>query len=122
MIQARSLASSIGNYSTSEVDTGFTWINGKHIYKKTINFGALPNATKKEVVHGISNLDYVIKIEGTCFRSSDKVTFQIGNAPNPTTSIENAITIVVYPNNVEITTGVNRSAFNAYITLYYTKN
>lgn len=25
-----------GNYSTSEVDTGFTWINGKHIYKKTL--------------------------------------------------------------------------------------
>ena len=24
-----------GNYSTSEQDTGFTWIDGKHIYKKT---------------------------------------------------------------------------------------
>jgi hypothetical protein len=25
-----------GNYSTSEVDTGFTWIDGSKIYKKTI--------------------------------------------------------------------------------------
>lgn len=28
-----------GNYSTSEVDTGYTWIDGKKIYKKTVEFG-----------------------------------------------------------------------------------
>lgn len=108
------------DYSTSEVDTGATWIDGSHIYKKTINFGALPNATAKYVQHGISNLNYVIKIEGTA------------EAPNSTW-----ITLpVVYRGadaayNVEVSTSLtdvvcntsqDRSMFTAYITLYYTKS
>lgn len=107
------------DYSTSEVDTGATWIDGSHIYKKTINFGNLPNATVKNVPHGISNLNYVIKIEGTAA------------APNSTW-----ITLpVVYRSadaayNVEVSTSLtdvvcntsqDRSMFTAYITLYYTK-
>ena len=45
----------IMDYSTSEVDTGYTWTDGSPIYKKTINIGALPNATTKSVAHNISN-------------------------------------------------------------------
>jgi hypothetical protein len=36
------------NYSTSEVATGETWIDGKPIYRKIIDCGALPNATTKK--------------------------------------------------------------------------
>lgn len=108
------------DYSTTEVDTGATWIDGSHIYKKTINFGNLPNATAKYVQHGISNIGYVIKIEGTAA------------APNSTW-----ITLpVVYRNadaayNVEVSasltdvvcnTSQDRSMFTAYVTLYYTKS
>ena len=110
-----------GNYSTNEVDTGFTWIDGKHIYKKTIDFGTLPNATIKNVAHGISNLGKVIKIEGTCYRNSDGVTFQIGNCPNPSAGLPTSITTVVYSDKIEITTGLDRTSFKAEITLYYTK-
>lgn len=108
------------DYSTSEVDTKVKWVDGKTIYRKTINFGALPDSTAKYVAHGISNLSYVIKIEGTAA------------APNSTW-----ITLpVVYRNadaayNVEVSasltdvvcnTSQDRSMFTAYITLYYTKS
>ena len=53
-----------GDYSTAEVDTGRKWIDGKTIYKKTINFGALPNNTSKSVAHGITGITYVIDAKG----------------------------------------------------------
>lgn len=44
------------DYSLDEQDTGLKWIDGKPIYQKTINFGALPNRTTKSVNHSISNV------------------------------------------------------------------
>ena len=59
----------ISNYSTSEVATGATWIDGRTIYKKTINFGSMPNNATKSVPHGISNLGMMVKIEGIAWYS-----------------------------------------------------
>ena len=109
----------IGDYSTSEQDTGFTWIDGKHIYKKTVNFGALPNTSSKTVSTGITNLDYLIAFEGV---ATNGVTIfsipslRIGNAV-----LEIGIWFSKVQAEVTIETGNNRSDFNAYITLYYTK-
>ena len=52
-------------YSTTEQVCG-TWIDGKTLYQKTIDFGALPNSTTKEVAHGISNVtaDNFVYFEG----------------------------------------------------------
>lgn len=52
------------HYSTSEHATGENWIAGETIYRKVIDFGTLPNATTKNVAHGITNLDIVISLEG----------------------------------------------------------
>ena len=37
------------SYSTNEVKTGGKWIDGKPIYRKVVDFGALPNASEKTV-------------------------------------------------------------------------
>lgn len=49
------------SYSTEEVNTGTTWIDGSTIYKKTIVYEntALSSSFKKE--HGISNVNKIIK-------------------------------------------------------------
>lgn len=107
-----------GNYSTSEVDTGYTWINGVHIYKKTIDFGALPNATTKSVAHNISNLSAVIKIEGVCSDGGSWTTvplmFNSGSAEFNTD-------FYVDGTYLNASSGQNVSNRTAYITLYYTK-
>lgn len=54
----------INVYSTNEVDTGKTWIDGKPIYRKVVDCGLLPNNTFKDVSHNISNLDEIINING----------------------------------------------------------
>lgn len=117
MIQARNLVPGISSYSTSEVDTGFTWIDGKHIYKKTINFGTLPNNTTKNVAHGITNIGNVIKIEGWTYASSQ------GWFPLPFASTGSyPIEVKATATNVVIVTTIDRSSIGTcYITLYYTK-
>ena len=53
-------------YSTSETPTGKTWIDGKPIYRKVIQFGpAFDNSSdlEKSVTHGIT-WDTITKMEG----------------------------------------------------------
>ena len=106
------------SYSTSEVKTNATWIDGKPIYKKTIDIGTLPNATTKTVAHGISNLGLVIKAEGFSSESSGvRITFPFSSV----VSVADQVAMRFEATNIVITTGLNRSNFSGYVTLWYTK-
>ena len=109
------------DYSTSEVDTGATWIDGSAIYKKTINFGTLPNNAMKDVAHDISNLGWIVKMEGISKRSTDGTFFPIPFSSK--NGVGNCIEITVGATNIEISTGMDRTNMtDCYITLYYTKS
>ena len=45
---------SISHYSTTETSTGKTWIDGKPIYRKVIEFGAMSGNNRYTKAHGIS--------------------------------------------------------------------
>jgi len=49
-------------YSTEERVIG-VWKDGRPLYQKTVDFGALPNNTTKTVSYNISDLDYFVKIQ-----------------------------------------------------------
>ena len=49
-------------YSTTEKVIG-TWIDGKPVYRKVVEIGALGNNGTKTVPHGISNLKQVVHTE-----------------------------------------------------------
>lgn len=107
-----------GSYSTSEVATPYTWVDGSTIYKKTINFGALPNATLKTVAHGVSNLSQVVKMEAIMDRPS------FGFYPLPFVSKSAAndqIELSVTSTDIRMASNIDWSGSTAYITIYYTK-
>ena len=118
LIQARNLVPAIGDYSTSEQDTGFAWIDGKTIYKKTVSLGTLPNSTEKQVNHGITNLGYVITIDGSAYRQSDSTQIPLPYAPTGPDATS-GVDISVKSTNVRIVTGQNRT--ESYVTIFYTK-
>lgn len=102
-------------YSTKEQVIG-TWID-KPVYRKVINFGALPNATTKSVSHNISNLGTILDIKGTGTNGSFWFKFPHVVQDTPTNGIEISVsTTLIY-----IKTGSDRSAYNAYVILEYTK-
>lgn len=58
------------HYSTTEQVVG-TWINGKPLYEKTINYGnnvnvGYDNTVHTEILHGISNIGIVVNLFSIC--------------------------------------------------------
>lgn len=107
------------DYSTSEQDTGCKWIDGKPIYRKTINFGALPNASAKSVAHNITNIDNFVKVEGIAWTSSKAAVHLPFASPN---QLAGAISLLATNIGIDISTGNDRREFaNCYVTLWYTK-
>lgn len=105
------------SYSTEEILTGKTWIDGKPIYRKVVDIGNLPNATTKDVAHNISNFGQLVKVYGVWYE---------GTWYNPlpsagTSSAGASITVNVNATYVRVQTGTNRSSSTGVVTIEYTK-
>lgn len=105
------------DYSTTEEDTGTKWIDGKSIYRKTVNIGSLPNATTKTITHNISGFGLLVKLEG-CFTNGTNS----GSLPYSATTTAKAVQVYTDATNITVITGEDRSTYSGYVTLYYTKN
>lgn len=106
-------------YSLSETDTGKIWIDGKPIYRKVINCGALPNNTIKNVAHNISNLSNVIFANGISYSSTTGNYFPI---PYSADSLQAQVKMWVTNTDVSLQTLMDRSIYTTtYIILEYTK-
>lgn len=101
-------------YSTDEQRIG-TWL-GKPLYRKTINVGTLPNNTVLRVAHNIINYDRFVNIIGSAKSSTQSLSF-----PFVGSNLSDNIAIQITTDNIVIITGSDRSAFNGYVTLEYTK-
>jgi len=93
------------------------------VYRKVINFGALPavGGVPKQVAHGITITDTLIftRIYGTAKRTT--ISYSSVPLPNPGSSVMGAIRLEVREDDVYITTLGDNSAWNAYVTLEYLK-
>lgn len=102
-----------GNYSLTEVNTGYTWIDGSPIYKKTISISSMPNATYAQHAHNITGITQVID-----------ASFIMANSTNtnfwvcPYTSVN---LLEITPTMLNIQSSLDLRAYSAYVTLYYTK-
>lgn len=107
------------SYSTTEHDTGATWIDGKKIYAITKEWSnqALDNTVK--LAHGISNVDKIIDYKATYYDGGSYVRFPITGATSDKT-----VGLRINATKVTITgtdTYSVKSGRNLYVTIYYTK-
>lgn len=108
-----------GDRSTSEVDTGMKWIDGRTIYQKTFAMGGLKVASKTTVPHGIKNLDMVINIHGIAKEDSIGATINLPHAAD-----QQAYTVTVYADNnsINIQTYADQSGYKtSFVTIQYVK-
>ena len=107
------------DYSTSEINTNTKWIDGKAIYKKTINFGELPpREHTKNVAHGIENLGWVIKVDSFYKNLQDNHFY-----PLPFATGISYITFSIRPTVITVSSYRDGSEnSDAYFTIYYTKS
>lgn len=94
-------------------------INKKRLYSRTINYGALPNATTKAVVHGITGIDTIsVDHTNSSIYLSNGKQYSLAWASAAFASQWN---VAVDLTNIEVWTGTNRTTMLMYITLEYTK-
>lgn len=109
----------LSNYSTTEQDTGYTWIDGREIYKKTIDLGNLPSSTATvNIPHNVANLSKVIRLEAVAINSSNSTL------PIPyigTSDFSSVIRFTANQSNIVIQCGNDRSSYHGYATIWYTK-
>lgn len=108
-----------GDRSTSEVDTGMKWIDGRTIYQKTFAMGGLKVAGKTTVSHGIKDLGMVINIRGIAKEDSIGATINLPHAAD-----QQAYTVTVYADNnsINIQTYADQSGYKtSFVTIQYVK-
>ena len=91
-----------------------TWINGKPVYQKTINFGALPNATMRYVEHGIQNFERLVNLHAELTNDVWPIMDSVGSFVGR---------LQMWSTTVSVMTQSNWSSFSDFIiTLQYTKS
>jgi hypothetical protein len=107
---------SLCTYSTSEINTGKQWIDGKDIYQFTYYIPSLPNNTAVSYNLDIYNLNEVIYLYGKATGGL------IINGARPDSS-ESSIGAWYddIQNVLKCSTGIDRSSLSGYITILYTK-
>lgn len=107
-------------YSTDERVVG-TWIDGKPLYEKTVDCGSLPNATFKDVNHGISNINSVISVSGCAYSSVSGNTLPLPFVGSYLSNVNDSIKIVVKSSVISITDMIDYSGLTAFVNIRYTK-
>lgn len=90
---------------------------GKPVYVKAVDFGALPNATAKNVAHGVANIQYVID-NGGARSDGSNIPCDFGTLTNTDAS---KIDLGVGRNDIVITTNVWSEGLTATVWMAYTK-
>lgn len=96
---------------------------GRQVYRKVINFGALPNAGTTSVAHDIPfNVNSTITFTRIYGASTDTTNFVAIPLPYASSTAANNVELSATTTNVVITTGINRSSFDTtYVILEYIK-
>jgi hypothetical protein len=106
---------SLGDYSTSETDTGCRWIDGRKIYKKTLECQNVI-VGEKDYNHGVSDMGLVIKYEGFC-KINNTTTLQV---PTIATSTNNSVSVWTTTSTyIKVFSTIAMDMF--YCTIYYVK-
>lgn len=94
---------------TDEHYSGYSWIDGKPVYRKVVDYGALnAGMGTKSVAHNITGVDTWIRAAGVFANGSNETLFKDSS-------------MTVDATNVNISTPVNQSEYSGSVILEYTK-
>ena len=105
-------------YSSQEREVG-CWVDGKPLYQKTINFGALPNNDVKDVSHGVSNIDKIWVSGGFAYQPSGNFANQLSLCVP--SSLSAGWYFGANSSVIRCQTSADRTNYSAYVTVQYTK-
>jgi hypothetical protein len=105
------------NYSTTEMRVG-VWIDGKPIYKKTLDWLPLGPAGKYTQAHGAANFKRLVKMEAVIARNDETAFY---NFPSGTNSDGNEAYCDSTSLNINVDSTGWSNGYKFQATIYYTK-
>lgn len=107
-------------YSTTEREIG-VWIDGKPLYELTLNCGQAPNNGVVNYNLPSNNYDYIIITEGCLYNSTTKSSLPLNLVRTDNSNLSNGCFLAMEQNQIRVNDASDRSAFNVYVTIRYTK-
>lgn len=105
-------------YSYEEQVIG-KWCNGKPLYRKTIELGALPNKTTKTVAHNVADISSVVRVYGYSTNYTNYLPLPYAHPD----TLALSVTVYATKTHVGVQTGTDRSAYgNTAVTIEYVKS
>lgn len=115
---------SVGHHYSTEEHVVGTWVDGKPLYEKVVDFGALPNATTKDLNHNIADIDTVFIVGGYAKNTTSGFVQQL-NVPVPSnnqTDMQSQWYFGVTATYIRCFTLADRTAYDeCKVILQYTK-
>ena len=110
-----------GNYSTSEVNTGFKWIDGKAIYKKSFSgtITAAANVRNIATIGSYPSVDTLVRAEGMFYGGGEYIAF--GSAHVRADGTANRTMAIRADNQLITYSDTARTNAPYSFTIYYTK-
>lgn len=104
-----------GYFSESAQQTGHFWIDGKPIYRKVLDLGALPSSTSKTVAHGLTGIGEIVSLSGAANDSAASAFVKALPLPN------DVVALAIDTTNVTATTASDLTAYEqCYAVIDYT--
>ena len=102
-------------FSTTAGQTGQFWIDGKPIYRKVVDLGALPDSTTKDVAHGLTGIGEIV---GLRVVANDSAAGAFVKATIQPSEVDG---LVIDVTNVKLSTAGDMTAYEqAYAVIDYT--
>ena len=113
---------SISHYSTTETSTGKTWIDGKAIYHKVVQFGAMTGNKRYTIAHGIS-YDTIVSFDAIARNSTNSYLPLARVGYNSDSQIDASLNGYAYitPDDAIIIGGSQTNYTGATVIIEYTK-
>lgn len=111
------------NYSTSEIDTGTTWIDGKKIYSKTIKITSPTKDATTDYAHGITGFSFGWIENMFVVKTSDNSARSLNFAYSTSASAMAQLNATNLSYRIPATDwGWDSATLNLYATIKYTKS
>lgn len=100
-----------------EIDTGFTWVNNRKIYRKTFFVPSLPNTTSLNTDLNIESFSTVVNVYGIAFNEAGTVR----PLPYVDTSAASLVELRITNNAIVIVTAADYTTYSAYIHVEFVR-
>ena len=109
----------VNDYSTTEIDTGKKWIDGKPIYRKVLSIGSVSAGTTKDISVSSLNISELFFNTSNSYIKSGSIFLTIPRVHNSDATAQ--VEVRSTTTTLSIRCGAGITIDSGYITIEYTK-